>query len=82
MNEHRCRSVFNIGGYNSAFLPFFSILKFWGDIQVFADFSNLNDFENLWVYSLFRFNKNLLKQLKTRIKKHKINKLCVHNKYI
>ena len=58
----RCRSVRNIGGYNSAFLPFFR------DIQVFANFSSLNDFENLWVYS--GFNENLLKQLKSRNKKH------------
>ena len=40
-------------------------------------FRFLNDFENLSVYS--GFNKNMLKQLKTCIKKHKINKLCVHN---
>ena len=26
-------------------------------------------------------NENLLKQLKTRIKKHKFNKLCVHNEH-
>ena len=75
----------NIGGYNSAFLLFFRYFEIWGgggvgDIQVFANFSSLNDFENLWVYS--GFNENLLKQLKTRIKKHKINKLCVHNEYV
>ena len=65
-------------GYNSTFLPFFlCILEFWGDIQVFADFSSLNDFEKFWVYS--GFNENMLKQLNTRIKNHKINKLCVHS---
>ena len=36
----------------------------------FADFSSFNDFEKL------------LKQLKTRIRKHKINKLCVHNEHV
>ena len=65
--------MFNIGGYNSAFLPFFfGILKFWGDIQVLPIFQVLTIFENLGVYS--GFNENVLKQLKTRIKMHKINK--------
>ena len=43
-------------------------------------FSCLNDFENLGVYS--GFNENLLKQLKTRIRKHKLTKLCVHNEHV
>ena len=43
----------------------------------FADFSSFNGFKNIGVYS--GFNENLLKQLITRIRKHKINKLCVHN---
>ena len=60
----RCRSVFNIGGYNSAFLPFFRDFEILGGggYSGFADFSSFNDFENL------------LKQLKTRIRMHKINK--------
>ena len=33
----RCRSVFNIGGYNSAFLPFFRDFEILGgDIQVLS----------------------------------------------
>ena len=64
--------MFNIGGYNSAFLPFFGILKFWGGYSGFVDFSSFNDFENLGVYS--GFNENVLKQLKIRIRMHEINK--------
>ena len=68
----RCRSVFNIGGIIAHFYRFFGILKFWGGYSGFADFSSFNDFENLGVYS--GFNENVLKQLKTRIRMHKINK--------
>ena len=59
-------------GYNSAFLPFFWDFKILGGYSGFADFSSFNDFENLGVYS--SFNENVLKQLKTRIRMHKINK--------
>ena len=48
-----------------------------GGIFRFADFLNFDDFGNLGVYS--SFNKNLLKQLKTRIRKDKIKKICVQN---
>ena len=71
-------------GGGGGIIPHF--YRFWvlggggGDIQVFADFSSLNDFENLWVYS--GFNENLRKQLKTRIKKYKINEYCVHNEHV
>ena len=68
----RCRSVFNIGGYNSAFLPFFRDFEILGGHSGFAHFSSFNNFENLGVYS--GFNENVLKQLKTRIRMHKINK--------
>ena len=64
--------MFNIGGYNSAFLPFFRDFEILGGYSGFADFSSFNDFENLGVYS--DFNENVLKQLKTRIRMHKINK--------
>ena len=38
----RCRSVFNIGGYNSAFLPFFRDFEILGgDIQVLSIFQVL-----------------------------------------
>ena len=67
----RCRSMFNIGGYNSAFLPFFRDFEILGGILGFADFPSFNDFESLGVYS--GFNENVLKQLKTRIRMHKIN---------
>ena len=43
----RCRSVFNIGGYNSAFLLFFRDFEILGGYSGFADFSSFNDFENL-----------------------------------
>ena len=66
--------MFNIGGYNSAFLPFFRDLEILGGYSGFADFSSFNDFENLGVYS--GSNENVLKQLKTRIRMHKINK-CI-----
>ena len=72
--------MFNIGGYNSAFLQFFRDFEILGGFSGFADFSSFNDFENLGVYS--GFNENQLKQLKTRIKKHKIHKLCVHNEHV
>ena len=61
-----------LGGYNSAFLPFFRDFEILGGYSGFADFSSFNDFENLGVYS--GFNENVLKQLKTRIRMHKINK--------
>ena len=72
--DQRCRSVFNIGGYNSAFLPFFRDFEILGGggYSGFVDFSSFNDFENLGVYS--GFNENVLKQLKIRIRMHKINK--------
>ena len=70
--HQRCRSVFNIGGYNSAFLLFFRDFEILGGIFRFCRFSSFNDFENLGVYS--GFNKNVLKQLKIRIRMHKINK--------
>ena len=60
------------GGIIPYFYRFFGILKFWGGYSGFADFSSFNDFENLGVYS--GFNENVLKQLKTRIRMHKINK--------
>ena len=60
------------GGIIPHFYRFFGILKFWGEYSGFADFSSFNDFENLGVYS--GFNENVLKQLKTRIRMHKINK--------
>ena len=68
------------GGYNLAFLPFFRILKFWGEYSGFFDFSSYKDFENLGLYP--DFNENILKQLKTRIRRHKIDKLCVHNEHV
>ena len=34
----RCRSVFNIGGYNSAFLPFFRDFEILGGIFRFCRF--------------------------------------------
>ena len=49
----RCRSVFNIGGYNSAFLPFFRDFEILGGYSGFVDFSSFNDFENLG--GIFRF---------------------------
>ena len=61
-----------LGGIIPHFYRFFGILKFWGGYSGFADFSSFNDFENLGVYS--GFNENVLKQLKTRIRMHKINK--------
>ena len=61
-----------LGGIIPHFYRFFGILKFWGGYLGFADFSSFNDFENLGVYS--GFNENVLKQLKTRIRMHKINK--------
>ena len=64
--------MFNIGGYNSAFLPFFRDFEILGGYSGFVDFSSFNDFENLGVYS--GFNENVLKQLKIRIRMHKINK--------
>ena len=70
--NQRCRSVFNIGGIIPHFYRFFGILKFWGGYSGFVDFSSFNDFENLGVYS--GFNENVLKQLKIRIRMHKINK--------
>ena len=73
MHNQRCRSVFNIGGYNSAFLPFFRDFEILGGgYSGFVGFSSFNDFENLGVYS--GFNENVLKQLKIRIRMHKINK--------
>ena len=60
------------GGIIPHFYRYFWILKFWGGYSGFADFSSFNDFENLGVYS--GFNENVLKQLKTRIRIHKINK--------
>ena len=51
-----------------------------GGYSGFAYFSSFNDFLNMEVYS--GFNENLLKQLKTRIRKHKINKLYVHNEHV
>ena len=61
------------GGYNSAFLPFFWDFEILGGgYSGFADFSSFNDFKNLGVYS--GFNENVLKQLKTNIRMHKINK--------
>ena len=69
----RCRSVFNIGGYNSTFLPFFRDFEILGGIFRFCRlFKFYNDFGNFGVYS--GFNENVLKQLKTRIRMHKINK--------
>ena len=62
-----------LGGIIPHFYRFFGILKFWGGYSGFADFSSFNDFENLGVYS--GFNENVLKQLKTRIRMHKINKI-------
>ena len=59
------------GGYNSAFLPFFRDFEILGGILGFANFPSFNDFESLGVYS--GFNENVLKQLKTRIRMHKIN---------
>ena len=56
--EQRCRSVFNIGGYNSVFLPFFRDFEILGGYSGFADFSSFNDFEKLGVYS--GFNENVL----------------------
>ena len=61
-----------LGGIIPHFYRFFGFLKFWGGYSGFADFSSFNDFENLGVYS--GFNENVLKQLKTRIRMHKINK--------
>ena len=61
-----------LGGIIPHFYRFFGILKFWGGYSGFAAFSSFNDFENLGVYS--GFNENVLKQLKTRIRMHKINK--------
>ena len=61
-----------MGGIILHFYRFFGILKFWGGYSGFADFSSFNDFENLRVYS--GFNENVRKQLKTRIRMHKINK--------
>ena len=72
--------MFNIGGYNSAFLPFFRDFEILGRYSGFANFSSFNDFVNFGVYS--GLNENLLKQFKTRIRKLKINKLCVHNEQI
>ena len=70
-----------LGGIIPHFYRFFGIMKFRGGyLSFFAVFSSLNDFENLWVYS--DFNENLHKQLKTRIKKHKINKLSIHNEHV
>ena len=60
------------GGIIPHFYRFFGILKFWGGYSGFVDFSSFNDFENLGVYS--GFNENVLKQLKIRIRMHKINK--------
>ena len=54
MHRQRCRSVFNIGGYNSAFLPFFRDFEILGGgYSGFVDFSSFNDFENLGAYSGF-----------------------------
>ena len=64
--------MFNIVGNNSAFLLFFWDFEKFGRYSGFADFSSFNDFENLGVYS--GFNENVLKQLKIRIRMHKINK--------
>ena len=61
-----------LGGIIPHFYRFFGILKFWGGYSGFVDFSSFNDFENLGVYS--GFNENVLKQLKIRIRMHKINK--------
>ena len=61
-----------LGGIIPHFYCFFGILKFWRGYSGFADFSSFNDFENLGVYS--DFNENVLKQLKTHIRMHKINK--------
>ena len=36
--RQRCRSVFNIGGYNSAFLPFFRDFEILGGIFRFCRF--------------------------------------------
>ena len=47
---------------------------------MFCRYSIFNDFENLGVLS--GFNENLLKQLKTRIRKHKLNILCVQGESI
>ena len=59
--------VHHWGRYDSAFLPFFRNFEILGGYSGFADFTSFNNFENLGVYS--GFNKNLLKQLKKRIKK-------------
>ena len=49
-SHQRCRSVFNIGGYNSAFLPFFrDFLNFGGDIQVLPTFQVLTILK-IWGY--------------------------------
>ena len=61
-----------LGGIIPHFYRFFGILKFRGGYSGFVDFSSFNDFENLGVYS--GFNENVLKQLKIRIRMHKINK--------
>ena len=46
----RCRSVFNIGGYNSAFLLFFRDFEILGgDIQVLPIFQVLTILK-IWVY--------------------------------
>ena len=37
-SNQRCRSVFNIGGYNSAFLPFFRDFEILGGIFRFCRF--------------------------------------------
>ena len=78
----RCRSVLNIGGIIPHFYRFFGILKLGGGggYSGCADFSTFKDFENMGVY--LGFNENLLKQLKTRFRKHKINKLCVQNEHV
>ena len=50
----------------------FSVFEILGVCSGYADFSNFKDFSNLGEFS--GFNENLLiKQLKTRIIKHKIN---------
>ena len=46
--------MFNIGGNNSAFSPFFRDFEILGGgYSGFADFSSFNDFENMGVYSGF-----------------------------
>ena len=50
----------------------------WGYNSAFLPF--FRDFEILGGYS--GFNEILLKQLKTRIRKHKINELCVQNEHV